>query len=318
METDPERLATALVSRPPSYLSQFERIVGPIKLSFRDEHHENIGFLRRPADHRPDPVSPIIQWLSVRYAFDVYHEDRRRERDVALLEYTLALRCDRAMIERVLGRHFGSPRFVFEEREALGKTTRSEYAVYHPFYVDVTADRRPNLQWHADMPRFAIPVPDETARRAWLGELRRCCEGAMNIDEIDAFCRTAPAHAGITIAGTLNSTFNPYAEFRPATSDARDYSLRLVPPIRAKVLAEIFGWGDVIGSSHDVHMSSWHIEPRGRNWLPVTGALQHWEIEAMLTSWPSGPSEPAFRGNVAHAIGDADEVRVFAIRPRFR
>jgi len=84
-------------------------------------------------------------------------------------------------------------------------------------------------------------------------------------------------------------------------------------------LAEVFGWTTPVGSSHDVHMSSWHIERRGDHRAPISGAHQHWEVHAHLEHGPSGADEADSHGpNPSQRLGDADDVSSLSIRPRFR
>jgi hypothetical protein len=76
-------------------------------------------------------------------------------------------------------------------------TSPDRSASFHPFYVGETAAATTLLSWYAILPRFAMSVPDPQVRRAWLIDLRRCIETAMIVDELDGFCRDAPAAAGI-------------------------------------------------------------------------------------------------------------------------
>src|SRR5205085_2508777 len=139
------------------------------------------------------------------------------------------------------------------------------------------------LAYYAQPPRFAIPIPDPAAREAWLKSFEHRLATATSVDEIEAFCNAAPPDAGIKITGTLNSTANSYG--LPA-KDGRDFWIELYPPVRATLLADVFHWSPALGVSHDVHMSSWHIERLKDDWLPLTGADKQWEIEAALTSSP--------------------------------
>jgi hypothetical protein len=319
METDPIQFVNALANDPPTYLSRLGRIVGDVEMSFRSEDGENTGFLRRPSEHRRGHLSPLVESLWIRYAFDWYHSDPTRPRDVQLLEYSVVIRCDRAVVESVLAQRFGPPHPVVDDQEVQGKRAPRKYASYHPFYIDQSDAPRTILTWHAEVPRFAIPVPDPEVRRAWLGELRRRIETATTVDELDAFCKATMTGAGIEITGTLNRTFNRYAEFKSPSTDGRDYWIRFQPPLPARLLVDVFDWTPAVGVSHDVHMSSWHVERRGDGWRPLGGAHLHWEIDARLSAWPSGPPETGARfARPARGIGDSDEVTTLAVQPRFR
>lgn len=309
-EAPATQLVRRLIERRPGRLSELEEIVGPIAMSFRDEDRENMGWLDRPRDGRGE-FTALVPRLHVRYRFDMYHETRTRQRDVGLETYTLDVRGDAAIVEQLLRGKLGAPRTV-----ADGSI---KYAAYHPFYVarDAGAADRFRLAWHAEVPRFAIPEPDPQARAAWLRQLGSRIEIAKSIDEIDAFCKAAPPDAGIEIVGTLNRSANPYG--LPA-KDPRDYWIKLVPPVRATVLAAAFGWGTIVGISHDVHMSSWHVERRDDTWLPISGADAQWELRASFTTIPHG-------GNVkrggpghssAHGVAADDEIDSLAISPRFK
>ena len=303
------QLVRRLVERRPARMSELEAIVGPIAMSFRDEDHENMGSLHRPRED--GEFTALVPRLDVRYRFDMYHENPSRPRDVRLERFTLEVRGDAAIAEQILREELGSPRTVVD-----GAT---RYAAFHPFYVarEPGAADRFRISWYAEVPRFAIPEPDPQARAAWLRDLARTIAAAHSVDEVDAFCRSAPAAAGIEIVGTLNRTANPYG--RP-TKDPRDYWIRLVPPVRATVVATAFGWGPIVGVSHDVHMSSWHVERSGDTWLPTSGAATQWQIKATFTNSPSGG--PAKHGGAGpfggRAVGVDDELHSLAIEPRFK
>jgi hypothetical protein len=309
-DTPATQLVRRLVERRPALMSELEAVVGPIAMSFRDEDHENMGWLSRPRDGKGE-FTPLVPRLDVRYQFDMYHETPSRPRDVGLETYTLEVRGDAAVAEQILRDQLGAPRTVVD-----GSTS---YAAVHPFYVarDRGAKDRFRISWYAEVPRFAIPEPDPQARAAWLRALARRIATARSIDEVDAFCRGAPAVAGIKIEGTLNSTANPYG--RP-TKDPRDYWLTFVPPVRATVVATAFEWGPIVGVSHDVHMSSWHVERRADSWLPTAGADLQWQVRASFAGHPRGDSVKRGRSGPfdAHAVDVDDELSSLAIEPRFK
>lgn len=164
------------------------------------------------------------------------------------------------------------------------------------------------------------PQAGRRRRRDWLGDLSARIEGAHRVDEIDAFCRSASRTVGIEIVGTLDSRLSAVAEPTFPTAEGRDYWIRFVPPVGASTLVEAFGWHPAVGVSYDVHKSSWHIERCGARGLPASGALHHWEVDAQLAGWPSGPPESeAGRGPCTPLrIGEGDEVTGLAVRPRLR
>src|SRR5262245_7412700 len=306
---DAAQLVARLIATPPTLLSRLEAIVGPVAMSFAREDHENTGFLSRP---RPaineGEFSPLIPRLTVRYAFDIYHETPQRLRDVRLLDYALHVRGDRRAVEALLAARFGVPRHVASEHHA--------YAAYHPFYLADAHRDAFILQWYAQQPRWAIPVPDASTQTAWLEGLRDRIATARTIDEIEAYCRAGAASAGVEITGTLNTGLNRYAEFAFPHDDARDYHLRFTPPIRAQRLAAVFDWHPAVGHPGDAHMSTWEIWRRGERWYPIGGALQHWELAAVLDGWPHGDEIEGADGT--RLLGDQDEVIALSIRPRFR
>jgi hypothetical protein len=270
-------------------VSELEAIVGPIAMSFRSEDHENMGFLSRPRSGRGD-FTKLVPRLSVTYAWDVYHEDPTRPRDVELLELALDVRGDAAEAEQILRAHFGAPRTVRD-----GDTT---YDAFHPFYVArlaATPDRF-RLAWFAEVPRFAIPAPDAGVRERWLRGLRDRLATAKSIDEVAAYCASVPAGAGVKITGALD--------------------IELVPPAPASLVVDVFAWAPAIGVSHDVHMASWHVERRDDKWLPIAGAKSQWQIDARLGGWPGGAEVHGRRG--AYALGDRDEITVLSIEPRLK
>jgi hypothetical protein len=309
-DTPATQLVRSLVERRPARMSALEAIVGPIAMSFRDEDDENMGWLDRPRDGTGE-FTALVPRLRIEYRFDMYHERRTRPRDVGLETFTLEVRGDAAHAEQILRDKLGAPRTV-----ADGATS---YAAFHPFYVarDPRATDRFRISWYAQVPRFAIPVPDPQARAAWLRALAQRIATAQSVDEVAAFCKAAPAAAGIEIVGTLNSTANPHG--RPA-KDPRDYWIKLVPPVRATVVAAAFGWGSIVGVTHDVHMSSWHVERQADTWLPLTGANIQWEIKATFTAHPGG--DPVQHGRAsrfgARTVGVDDELSSLAIGPRFK
>jgi hypothetical protein len=331
-DTPATELVRKLIAQPPARMSELEALVGPIGMSFRSEDHENMGMLIRPRGNAAE-FSALVPRLSVRYAWDKYHQDPNRPRDVPLRELFLEIRGDAGEAEQLLRQRFGAPRTVVQKlasRDSLPASSTAEggaaaiddapsvtYLAFHPFYLErsTPADRF-RLTWYAEVPRFAIPEPDPKARAAWLRALAHQIATAKSVDDIDAFCKTAPAAAGIEITGTLNTTANPYG--LPA-KDPRDYWIKLVPPVRANVVVDSFGWAPAVGVSHDVHMSSWHVERRGAGWLPVTGADAQWQVQASLAGWPSGPQMAGSHGpNPAYEIGEHDEIGALAIQPRFK
>jgi len=309
-DTPATRLVRGLVEHRPVRMSELEAIVGPIAMSFRDEDHENMGWLQRPRDGKGE-FTPLVPRLDVRYWFDMYHETPSRPRDVGLETFTLEVRGDAAVAEQILRDKLGPTRAV-----ADGAT---RYAAAHPFYVarvPGAADRF-RISWYAEVPRFAIPEPDPQARAAWLRALAHRIATAQSVDEVDAFCKAAPAAAGIEIVGTQNRTANPYG--RP-TKDPRDYWIKFVPPVRATMVADAFGWGAIVAVSHDVHMSSWHVERRADTWLPTSGAASQWQVHASFAEHPLG--DAVKRGGAgpsdARAVGAKDELYSLAVEPRFK
>lgn len=307
-------LVGKLVAHPPARLSELEATVGPIHMSFDRKDHDDLGSIVRPRHGEPE-FSKLVPSLVAVYNFDLYHEDPARPRDVQLTALSLEIRGDPAEAERILRDRFGAPRAVTETIEGKPIAT---YAAFHPFYLHRypgVADRF-QLAWYAEVPRWAIPEPDPKARLAWLRQLHHRIATAHSIDEIAAFCRAAPPAAGIQITGTLDTKANPYG--RPA-KDGRDYWIELYPPVRAKLLADVFGWTPAVGVSHGVHRSSWHLERRDGDWLPISGADAQWEIGAYLTSGPTGAFVPAGkRHDGALELGDEDEVGRLVVEPRFQ
>lgn len=296
-------LVRNLIEKRPALLSELEVIVGPIAMSFEMKDHENMGSLRRPRGGSGE-FTALVPRLDVRYGFDIHHQEPTRKRDVGLVEYTLEVRGDAAVAQQILTEKFGAPRDV--------KDGAIRYSAYHPFYLERAAPDRFRIAFHAAVPRFAIPVPDAKARAEWLAAFARRIASAQSIDELEAFCKAAPKDAGIELVGTLNRSANPNG--LPA-KDPRDYWIRLVPPVRADVLATAFGWGAIVGVSYDVHMSSWHVERRADTWLPISGVAQQWQIKAGFAKHPRGASA---NRRAAHEVGSDDEINSLSIAPRFK
>lgn len=306
------RDAASLVVRllgEPGRLSELEAIIGPVRMSFRSEDQENMGWLSRPPVGERGEFTPLVTRLSVRYAWDMYHEEPTRPRDVSLLEYTLHLRGDRAAVERVLRSRFGGPRLVAEPLQLAAGVHHEEHAAYGPFYV---SDSRPGellLRWFASTPRFAIPEPDLAVREGWLGELGSRLASASTLAEVDAFCRKAPPGAGVTAESRGGS--------EPGAVEPADCSISFRPPVPARMLVDAFGWGAAVGVSTDVHLASWHVELAGEDRLPRSGPLRQWQLTARLAGWPSGPRLPEARRGpcIPCAIGDDDEVTSLTVEP---
>lgn len=301
-------LVRRLVAKPPTRMSELEAIVGPIDMSFKRGDHDNMGHLTRPRLGASGEFTPLVPRLTVNYHWDKHHQDPSKPRDVSFEDFSLEVRGDAAHAEQILQGKHGAPQRVVD-----GRTT---YAAYHPFYLtrDTGAADRFRIVWYDEVPRFAIPVPDPQARTAWLKQLAQRIATARSVDEIDAFCKAAPAAAGIKLTGTLNNTANPYG--RP-TQDARDYWISFVPPVRAKVLAGAFGWGPIVGVTHDVHMSSWHVERQADSWYPTSGADAQWQIDAGFSRAPGGGRVKRGTGD-ATGVTDDDELRTLSVQPRFK
>lgn len=305
-------LVRRLVARRPARMSELEAIVGPIQMSFRDEDDENMGDLRRPRSGTGE-FTPLVPRLSIEYAFDVYHQLPTRPRDVGILTYTLEVRGAPGDAAEILRDALGAPRAVADGSR--------RYEAFHPFYLarSGSAPGLYRLAWYSRVPRFAIPEPDPAVRAAWLGALAHRIATAQSVDEIDVFCKAAPADAGIQITGTLNRIANPNG--RPA-ADPRDYWIKFVPPVKALAVADAFGWGAIVGVSTDVHMASWYVERRGDGWRPLSGASAQWELRASFAEHPSGgPSPRGTRGNNSFNVREVapeDELSALSIGPRFK
>lgn len=306
----------------PRRLSELEEIIGEIHMSSRPEDRENMGLLSRPRIGESGEFSPLIPRLSITYAWDRYHEDPTRRRDVELVVYTLHLRAARTTVERVLHDRFGRPRNVVDTiQHPSGSVSTTSYAAFHPFYLADCGHGIILLRWFAHVPGFAIPKPDDEMRGDWLADLSARIDRGHSVDEIDAFCRCVPQAVGIEIVGTLSSRLNPATEFTFPVADARDYWIRFVPPVGASTLVEAFGWEPAVGVSYDVHQSSWHIERCGTRGRPVSGALSHWQVTAHLAGRPTGAPEPEAGGPgpfTPMRIGPGDEVTGLAVQPRLR
>ncbi|MFI5908511.1 hypothetical protein [Dactylosporangium sp. NPDC051541] len=281
---DAAQLVARLIDAPPVRLSDLEAVIGPVAMSFDPADRENMGSLSRPG------FSALIPRLHVDYRFDVYHDDPERPRDVELRSCTLHVRGDGRAAEAVLEARFGAARAVANEYRP--------YAVYQPFYLWAVPPENGTfvVEWHAEPPRWALPVPAAAARTGWLEGLRDRIAGARTFAEIEAYCTRPAPGAGIEIAGR------------------GDCVVRFAPPVNARHFATVFGWLPAIGQARGVHMDSWELRRRGEGRPPVGGALRQWELSAELGGRPSGDRIEDAYGQAM--IGPEDEVVTFSIRAR--
>jgi hypothetical protein len=228
--------------------------------------------------------SATVDLLSIQFAWDLFHERMvtsaadLAERD--LIRYAVRFATGRPACEAQLRNGHGPPVAV-PGRKRFG----------HFFVED--GDGEPfALEWFAEVPDWAFPAVDAAARVAAVERLAAVVAHATSKADLTAALNDVPAGLGVTVGGWNSDSL----EFRPA--------------MPAADVAHALGIRDVVGETHDVHMSGWHL-------VALTGEgteeprLGRWRVDAALDGWPSGGDVRGADGVVLHvaALGAEDVVR---------
>jgi hypothetical protein len=245
-----------------------------------------------------DNVTPHVERLSIRYGFSHHHSwptSVGQLRDYELQDCSVTFKLGHADAERMLRARFGEPRRVTEriDMSRIGKSPIViDYSMYGPYFVSHVHEGRFSLKWYRTTPDWALSPLDGVQR---LAAFRRLLDAAAHCNTFDDLERE------LTASGVTGVERNRYDHA---------IQLRLVPAIDATELAHALGWGDVFGTSGDVHMSSWHVEKiierdglQIRHERPRAG---RWTIDAKVEAWPSGGKLTTHRG---HSFGPRDVVR---------
>ena len=243
-------------------------------------------------------LGPLVQSVSVTYAWDIYHENPidslARLRACRVLDFSARLTAGRSVVEAGLCARFGPPR------------QRAGRRAYDRWLVSDDSGEGCALAFYTKLPDWAVDAADPAARASFLRELVAVIGAADRLDAVERAVRSAAPAAGVALSSG------------PTALDA-SVALELVPPIRAVDLAAALGWDNAIGESRDVHMSMWTIRI-------VTGATQYgpsteppsygaWNFVASLEPRASGGPVPGHPGGPVgrQRLGPTDVVRYVRI-----
>lgn len=270
----------------------------PPPTSLRGGH---MGFLSMPSyldkAAEPPPPSPVIRFLSVNYAWDMYHENPKRSfaeiEHRGYEDFGISFTADGDLVENWLRTRFGTPR---EATNTIGGSP-----MVHRIYGNWLYYEGPgagcSLSWERRLPDWAMAPTDKNVALRFLHEFSRLLGRAdCTHAAIKEFGSRPPARSGIVVTGPLNRD---------------DFWLTLEPKLGALEIAHALGVEHPFGSSGDLHMSSWSIcDSKSRLGYPRYG---HWVIEVHLDRWPSGADVP---GNYAtKQIAPKDLASSICIRP---
>lgn len=231
----------------------------------------------------PTPVNGHVSSVSINYDWDMHHESpRTRFREIAHKGYRsfdVTFIGDGDLVEDWLRARFGAPRDVVRPHREPSQSG-SPYRIYGK-YTYVGSARGGGgcmLGWYEKLPDWALPATDKQAALRWLHELATMLGGwFVTYDKIKEFAARPPARCGIVVTGPLNP---------------QDFWLRFEPGLGALEVAHALAIDDPIGTSGDVHMSSWSIVERSSKTRLGYPRYRNWVIELRLGGWPSGEYVP--------------------------
>lgn len=242
----------------PDQLSRLEYFLGPFDIDWAGG--EAFGSIFRPPliGAPRGEVRAEVKRMQVALAIDIYHQDPRRPADHRVSSLELDLDVGYATVGHMLAARFASPRpLIHGERE---------YIEYGTYYLSLAEDASAQLAWFADRPEWAIPARAPGGLDHLLGVLM---DRLITDDQPRAILAALEAVVA-----------NTGCELRS------DHGVRLIfnPPIELATVVGALRLEDPTASSHDVHMSSWHVEVDGD--APRIGA---WALDINLEGWPRGP-----------------------------
>ncbi len=241
-----------------------------------------------------EPLSALVDGLSARYWWSMYHNRPYRSMDeiraARLEEYEILFRDEMAACESWLAARHGAPYSVIGPSQ--------DGLLYGNYLIGPRKNGGFALAWYDSLPDWARPAADEDARLQFLAELPRALVGA-SYEEVARFMSSPPPTAGIVVTGSLNPG---------------DFWLELAPAQRALDVAAAFGIPGLVGRSSDVHLSSWRLAV-ARDGAVLDLVFGDWVLDVGLVARPSGAAVP---GHHARNLGDGDQARSLCVRRRRR
>lgn len=264
--TDVARLLPNLLAVP-SNIGALEQAIG-LRFDEGDVAGNDMGGFTA----RTVPAGDVLG-LSVKYAWDMYHESLAASIDALrakrVLDFTVRLARGRSLVEGTLRERFGAPRTIAAHR------------VYGLWLVDEQDGDACALAHYDKLPDWAVATADSGARERFLIELANVTAAEATLDAVRTRLGAPPPATGMVMHAT-------------------DLAFELVPPIAAIELARILAWPNAIGQSTDVHQSSWRIKlVRSEGaYGPVTvpPIYGRFDVDAQLRSRPTGGTVPGHQG----------------------
>lgn len=246
------------------------------------------------------PLSPLISAVSIRYHWDMYHENPKTHfsqiEHSGYENFTVFFSADGDLIERWLRTRFGPPREASEPSPDPRSPAMTHEIYGHWIFREAGAGAQ--LRWERRVPDWALAPTDKNVALRFLHELAQHFRRDPIHAEVVELASRPPARSGLVVRGPMNRN---------------DFWFILEPKLTALDVAHALEIADPIGTSGDVHMSSWSIrEERSRSRLgyPQYGS---WVIEVNLDGWPSGADVEEHYA--AKRLGVKDRVHSICIRP---
>jgi uncharacterized protein (TIGR02996 family) len=265
----------------------------------------DMGFFRVPnmlVDESGSPASALITSLSIRYRWDMYHEEPkthfRQIEHSGYESFAIAFAGDGDLIDDWLGRRFGPPREAMEA-QTHPEVPAGTYRIHGAHWLfRESGDGGGYLRWESRLPDWALPPTDTRAALRFLNELAHLLREDCTHDRLVEFASRPPPRSGVVVRGPLNRS---------------DFWLLLEPQLTALEVAHALEIAGPIGWSGDVHMSSWSViekDSPSRLGYPSYG---RWVIDVGLDRWPSGRD---VEGRYASQhLAPEDKARSICVRP---
>lgn len=263
----------------------------------------NMGFFSMPNifAESASPPSPLISSVSIRYRWDMYHEDAKTHfsqiEHTGYEDFSISFFADGDLIENWLRSRFGPPREAVEP-SSDAEFPATSFSVYGHWLFREWGNGGGFLRWESRLPDWALAPTDKNVALRFLHELAQLLRRDPIHAEIVEFASRPPPRSGLVVRGPMNRN---------------DFWFILEPKLTAFDVAHALEISSPIGTSGDVHMSSWSIQEqnsRTRLGYPQYG---NWVIEVNLDGWPSG-GEVEGRYAAKH-LSAKDRVHSLCIRP---
>jgi hypothetical protein len=250
----------------PDLLSRVEYFLGPLEIDWAGG--EAFGSIFRPPllGAPRGQLRAEVKRLVVALAIDIDHQDPRRASDYAVRSLDVDLDIGYATVGHALAARFASPRPL--------RHGELEYVEYGTFYLALADDASASLSWYADRPEWALP-------QRMIGGVEHLLE--VLFDRL--ICDTQPRAILAALEPVVaNTGCELHAPAGYTTWGEHGLGLTFNPPVELATIVDALRLEDPTASSHDVHMSSWHVETADD--APRVGA---WALDITLEGWPRGP-----------------------------